>query len=525
MLKKLSFLLTLIFISVSIVEGQAPQAFKYQAVARDGQGNILPNQDISLRIKILSGTSSDNIVYLENHNLRTNQFGLINIEIGNGEDKQGSIENINWQAESYYLQVEMGELNTSTYQILGKSQFLSVPYALYAEKAGNINTKDTSTTNELQVLSFSNDTLYLSKGNFIVLPPDQINDTDHDTLNEIQSLKIIGDSLYLSEGNKVYIGKDQIFRDDSIDLSNKTLIFNNITGSNNTNLDSGLVAYYPFNGNANDESNYDNHGTVQGGASLTNDRLGNENAAYYLDGINDNINIPHNEQINFDNTGSFTVSIWVKQDPGMDTTDVTSFLCKHEGGYHNGYYFFMNDPDVNYCSETGHVCFYVSSGAHGEAYSNTRIDDNNWHHIIGIYRSTDEKALLYIDGIKQDDTGERGSSLYSPDDLNLGKILTNYWKGKINDVRIYNRVLSDEEIYSLYTPQNIIRLINTNVIVPDGNLGIGINSPQRKLHVNDVIRLEPRSTAPLNPKEGDMYMDGTTHTLKVYNGSTWQECW
>ncbi len=204
MFNKLLFFLTLMFLTLSFVNGQVPQAFKFQAVARDGQGNILPNQDISLRIKILLGTSSDNIVYLETHDLRTNQFGLMHLEIGKGENKQGSIENINWQAGNYYLQVEMGDIYTSNYQILGKSQLLSVPYALYAEKAGNINTKDTSATNELQALSLSNDTLYLSKGNFIVLPPDQVKDADHDTLNEIQTLSIVGDTLWLSKGNKVY---------------------------------------------------------------------------------------------------------------------------------------------------------------------------------------------------------------------------------------------------------------------------------------------------------------------------------
>jgi hypothetical protein len=58
-----------------------------------------------------------------------------------------------------------------------------------------------------------------------------------------------------------------------------------------------------------------------------------------------------------------------------------------------------------------------------------------------------------------------------------------------------------------------------------GNVGIGTASPARKLHVNDVMRLEPRATAPTLPAEGDMYMDSTTHKLMVYDGSTWRACW
>ncbi len=57
-----------------------------------------------------------------------------------------------------------------------------------------------------------------------------------------------------------------------------------------------------------------------------------------------------------------------------------------------------------------------------------------------------------------------------------------------------------------------------------GYVGIGTTNPARTLHVNDVMRLEPRSSAPSNPSEGDMYMDGTTHKLMVYDGITWQAC-
>jgi hypothetical protein len=60
---------------------------------------------------------------------------------------------------------------------------------------------------------------------------------------------------------------------------------------------------------------------------------------------------------------------------------------------------------------------------------------------------------------------------------------------------------------------------------PAGDVGIATRAPQRKLHVGDAIRLEPLSSAPSNPAEGDMYMDATTHKLMVYDGSTWRGCW
>jgi hypothetical protein len=57
-----------------------------------------------------------------------------------------------------------------------------------------------------------------------------------------------------------------------------------------------------------------------------------------------------------------------------------------------------------------------------------------------------------------------------------------------------------------------------------GNVGIGTATPARKLHVNDVLRLEPRASAPANPSAGDMYFDSTVNKLMVYDGTTWQAC-
>ena len=60
--------------------------------------------------------------------------------------------------------------------------------------------------------------------------------------------------------------------------------------------------------------------------------------------------------------------------------------------------------------------------------------------------------------------------------------------------------------------------------VPNANTGLGTNSPARALHVDDVMRLDPRSSAPSSPSEGDIYYDGTLHKLRCYNGSSWQNC-
>jgi hypothetical protein len=62
-------------------------------------------------------------------------------------------------------------------------------------------------------------------------------------------------------------------------------------------------------------------------------------------------------------------------------------------------------------------------------------------------------------------------------------------------------------------------------IAPNGNIGIGTTNPQRSLHVSAVMRLEPIATAPTSPAKGDMYFDSTLNKLRVYDGSSWQNCW
>lgn len=57
------------------------------------------------------------------------------------------------------------------------------------------------------------------------------------------------------------------------------------------------------------------------------------------------------------------------------------------------------------------------------------------------------------------------------------------------------------------------------------NIGVNNLNPQRNLHVNDVMRLEPRNSPPENPTKGDMYFDGILNKLRVYDGTTWKDCW
>ncbi len=132
--------LILLFITMSIgftLMAQTPRAIKYQAVVRDINGNVQVNQNVTFRISILTDKTEGFAVYSEIHSCTTNTFGLIDIEIGSGSFQIGEFSDINWASGQYFLKVELDPSGGNNYQIMGISQFVSVPYALFAQNAAN----------------------------------------------------------------------------------------------------------------------------------------------------------------------------------------------------------------------------------------------------------------------------------------------------------------------------------------------------------------------------------------------------
>ncbi len=196
--------LLLLVIANIVIFAQSPQSFKYQAVVRDVAGLVIENQNVGLKISILEGSVSGPAVYEEEHAATSNDFGLINLDIGTGTVLSGDFTSINWGNNSYFVQIELDETGGTTYLLMGTSQLMSVPYSLYANEAGNVIFSDTSSINELQLLSISSDTLFLSNGNYIILT-DNVDDADSDPTNEIQVLSLSNDTLYMSGGNSIYL--------------------------------------------------------------------------------------------------------------------------------------------------------------------------------------------------------------------------------------------------------------------------------------------------------------------------------
>lgn len=130
------FTLSLFFISF-LIKSQAPQSINYQAIARDGSGNIVTSA-IGIKFQIYQGTLSGLPVYEETQTATPNSAGVFTVHIGKGSASVGTFNGIGWGSGPYFLQVSIDPAGGSSYSIVGASQLVSVPYALFAEKAGNV---------------------------------------------------------------------------------------------------------------------------------------------------------------------------------------------------------------------------------------------------------------------------------------------------------------------------------------------------------------------------------------------------
>ena len=129
-MKKLVLLVAL-FSTLITLQSQTPQSFKYQAVARDINGDPLINQSVTFRLSLLKGSASGTLVYQEIHPTLTNGLGLVDLVIGEGIPVSGSIASIEWWNLDTYLKVEMDPAGGTSYLVMGSSKLQSVPYALY----------------------------------------------------------------------------------------------------------------------------------------------------------------------------------------------------------------------------------------------------------------------------------------------------------------------------------------------------------------------------------------------------------
>ena len=118
----------------------AQDGINYQGAATDANGDELTNQSISIRASVLSGGANGNLEWEETHSATTDQFGLFNVVVGQGTNTTNgataTFDDMDWGSGNHFLKIEMDATGGTNYTMIGTTQMMSVPYALYAKSAG-----------------------------------------------------------------------------------------------------------------------------------------------------------------------------------------------------------------------------------------------------------------------------------------------------------------------------------------------------------------------------------------------------
>lgn len=216
----------------------------------------------------------------------------------------------------------------------------------------------------------------------------------------------------------------------------------------NDTVTSGLVACYPFDGNANDNSGKSGNGIVNG-ATLTTDRFGNANSAYQFNGTNNFIRVPHNPQLNVTADG-LSVTVWFK--PDSTQNPIHSLIDKSHDGVDNSSWVIQCVNDG--INATNTFMFALGNGSKFVTTNRACVFDNKWHFVVANFNNT--SIDFYLDGVLSHSQPFSDKSLSNTRDMFIGTSWYGYrfFKGSMDDIRIYNRPLTVAEIQQLFNEPN-----------------------------------------------------------------------
>ncbi len=139
-------ILTLIILTLLTLTGlnaqvALPEGMRYQAIARDNDGNIRSKENLTVKAELVLLETEDKVVYSELQNTTSGEFGLINITIGEGKTLSGSFAKIPW-SKQIWVRISIKNPDSDEFQMVTTSKLYSVPYAFYAETAGALINRD-----------------------------------------------------------------------------------------------------------------------------------------------------------------------------------------------------------------------------------------------------------------------------------------------------------------------------------------------------------------------------------------------
>ena len=223
------------------------------------------------------------------------------------------------------------------------------------------------------------------------------------------------------------------------------LILGDIACQKKTDVD--LVAHYPFNGDARDHSGNENHGVVQGPV-LTTDRFGQENQAFHFDGEKATIEAKVKGMPEINSPQSFSWWYQIDKDPSfLDERGADNMIALVDSGKGIGIQFGFRAPGYQ------SLGFDAWNWGGGTLLETEIPAVGEWHHCVYTYDGRSHR--FYINGQKVSQSNA-GTQQDIPTILMLGNYPAGdqYFEGKLDDIRIYNRKIMDNEITILYIEGN-----------------------------------------------------------------------
>jgi hypothetical protein len=525
---------------------QAPQGVNYQAVIRNTNGTTVNNAAVGLRLNILQGSATGTVVYSESFSETTSNIGLVNVVLGQGNVLSGTFSSINWGAGPYFLEIAADANGGTNYTVMGAQQMMSVPYALYAENSGTPGPQGVTGPQG----------------------PAGVDGTDGQ--NGLSAYEV-----WLSLGNS---GTEADFISSLIGPQGATGLQGpaGVDGTNGIDGQNGMSAYEVWlsQGNTGTEADYltsitgpqGTPGSLDAwglngntGTTPTTNFIGTTDAQDWV------VKTNNAERMRVNSNGDIGIGISnpsskLDVNGNMELsgnlaigTSTPIVPLTFDGGAGDRISFFYTSPNSLYGMgiQNQLLQMYTNGSAsdiafgHGSSFAFTERVRFKGNGRVGIGTSSPSGKLHVNNDVSGADSsfvvttaGKVGIGTASPNghltvrggigsavDSAHVLLYNKYFQTGSPQLKLYSTDNSSTGAYGIQALKAGVGSGNMVLNESGGNVGVGTSSPARTLHVNAVMRLEPIPTAPASPAKGDMYFDSTLNKLRVYDGTTWQNCW
>ena len=273
----------------------------------------------------------------------------------------------------------------------------------------------------------------------------------------------------------------------------------------------GLIGWWPFSGNTNDLSGNGNNGTLNG-PTITTDRFGQSNNAYSFDGLNDFISLPNILPVQIG-----TISFWFQTNSNNAQILVYHANANGDDGFGSANANTIEDHTGLTSSPTNVLgACYVFDNSSGISHTSTEtIAQNQWYHMAVTFNST--TAFCYINGVliyTMNISSESGNNSPTVTYIGRPRLATRFLSGKFDDLGVWNRVLTQQEITNLYNGCNLnVAITNQSSLVGQN---VNFNATQFS-NTNYQWQTNPANNGWQNVNSNSSYSGSTTNNLAINN--------